>query len=156
MAVAGRIEVDISAVQQALRRLDAEERRTLYRWERDQLLPVRDEVRSIMPHRSGALARQLVVGKRAGHAWVGHRQSVRYWGVQEFGGNVWWRPRSGTWTRVPTASGRYITSKGHLIRVRPRAPGESWWLYPTWRKHEPRLVEALVQHVQAIANRSGM
>jgi len=156
MAVAGQIEVDISAVRQALQQLSVETRRSLYPWERDLLLPVRDEVRSIMPHRSGALARQLVVGKRGSHAWVGHRQSVPYWGVQEFGGSVRWRPRSGTWTRIPTASGRYMMSKGHVIRVRPRAPSESWWLYPTWRRHEPQLVDELTRHLQELAQQCGM
>ena len=98
-----------------------------------------------------------------------------HYAVQEFGGAVWWRPRSGPrggrvrMHPVPakrlhrsweSQRARHGQNKGHIITVRDRirvgryGAAESWFFYPAVYREEPALIGAYNQELHDLIQRN--
>lgn len=60
---------------------------------------------------------------------------VKHSGWNEFGGGVMWRSKSGDFVRVPIGGG-FRMMKRKPLKMKPAPSGDSYYIYPTFLKHE--------------------
>lgn len=110
---------------------------------------VRAKATAKMPKKSGALAASY---KAKGLQTGGVVSSkLIYAGVQEFGGKVRWRPR-GTSGAYPLQGGgvRSHGGRSHMIPVKPKAPNESYYIYPTLREEQGGIEDEYTKELDRI------
>jgi hypothetical protein len=112
-----------------------------------------------MPRRSGAFASSWKAGRTQRGAVVTNK--LPYAGVIEFGGAVGgerssgpWTPRGGGYARVPMANGQFRMMGPHKIFVRPKSPGDSWHIYPTFEQHEREILDMYARGIEEIWQRT--
>jgi phage gpG-like protein len=98
-----------------------------------------------MPSRSGKLRASYVAKGTQTQAYI--KSKLIYAGVQEFGGTVYWRPRGGG------GRGWGSHKTGHRIPVKPKAPNESYYIYPTIRAYFSDIQDAYEDKIVEIIQR---
>lgn len=157
------VKAETASVIAALKEFDADESRSLTKWQKDLLRPVRDDWKAIISSRTGQLKGSTWVGQDRGAAWVGYgAKAPVYAGVQEFGGSVpapYSKHAAKRLGKLASHGKRGLTVKNprqRRILIKPKAPAESYWLYPTFRRHEPKLVDDLETHVAELKAKHGL
>ena len=161
-----RLRVDAAAVLANLKSMDAEEAKNLTRYQREILKPVYQAWKPIIPRRhTGRMAASGIIGSRGGNVYLGYGPSAPvYMGVQEFGGSVPAPYSRHAAARLGALAGRAVLGptrraimRGERrIPLKPKAPNESYTLYPTFRRYEAQLAPAMEEKLVELKLKYGL